>query len=63
MQGKVLETAFLTLLALFILEEAFLDNEDEWQMIAKKAKTYLEQAGVDKPNTLMRKFSLIAKLD
>ena len=42
MQGKVLETAFLTLLALFILEEAFLDNEDEWQMIAKKAKTYLE---------------------
>ena len=40
-----------------------MDNEDEWQMIAKKAKTYLEQAGVAKPNTLVSKFTLSAKLD
>ena len=53
----------MTLLALFILEETFLDNEEEWQMIAKKAKTYLEQAGIAKPSTLVKKFTLVAKLD
>jgi hypothetical protein len=34
---------YLTLLALFILEEAYTENEEEWQMIAKKARTFLEQ--------------------
>jgi len=61
--GDALEQIYLTLLALFILEEAYLDYEDEWQMIAKKGKTYLEQAGVSKPNNLIRKFTLQAKID
>ena len=60
---SIIEQIYLTLLALFILEESFCDNEDEWQMIAKNAKKYLEQAGVAKPNTLVRKFTLLAKLD
>ena len=32
---------YLTLLALYILEEAYEDYEDEWQMIASKARGYL----------------------
>ena len=32
-------------------------------MIASKAKTYLDQAGVAKPNNLLQKFTLQVKLD
>ena len=32
---------YLTLLALYILAEAYEDYEDEWQMIASKAREYL----------------------
>jgi len=35
-----------TLAALFILEEFFADRADEWQLISKKAKTYLKSLGV-----------------
>jgi len=37
-----LEDVWLTLLALWILREKFEKQEDEWQMIAKKAKVYLK---------------------
>ena len=46
LEESVLEIAYLTLLALFILEEVFIDNEDEWQMIARNARNYLESIGV-----------------
>mmetsp|Transcript_26563 Transcript_26563/g.33112 ORF Transcript_26563/g.33112 Transcript_26563/m.33112 type:complete len:184 (-) Transcript_26563:141-692(-) len=36
------ETVYLTLLAWYVLEEAYGDFEDEWQLIADKAKTWLE---------------------
>ena len=39
--GADLTIIYLTLLALYILEEAFRDCEDEWQMIASKARDYL----------------------
>ena len=34
-------TIYLTLLALYILTEAYEDYEDQWQMIASKARSYL----------------------
>ena len=43
---KTTEQVYLTLLALFILQECFDDYEDEWDMIARKAKTFLQSAGV-----------------
>ena len=58
-----MEQVYLTLLALFILEESYAENAQEWQMIARKAKMYLEQAGVVKPNNLVMKFTLSAKID
>ena len=61
--NDAMEQVYLTLLALFILEESFPENAQEWQMIARKAKTYLEQAGVAKPNNLVMKFTLSAKID
>ena len=35
-----------TLAALIILEQFFADRQDEWQLISKKAKTYLKSQGV-----------------
>ena len=57
------ERAYLTLLALFILEEVFIEKENEWQMIAQNAKKFLEKVGLAKPATLTRKFSLMPLFD
>ena len=35
------EKIFVTLLACYLLQEAFADHEDEWQLIVDKAKTWL----------------------
>ena len=51
----------LTLAALFILQEKFEDSEDEWTLIAKKAKSYLKQAGLQKPDIMMAKINLEVK--
>ena len=40
------EAVYMTLLACYILEETFADFEDEWQLIASKARKWLETAGV-----------------
>ena len=53
-----LETVYLTLLAWFILEEAFEDEKDQWQLIADKTKSWLESVGVIKPTNLAKKFTL-----
>lgn len=45
-----------TALALIVLENEFEDKEDEWQMIAKKAKSFLKDNGIAKPDTLLSKF-------
>jgi hypothetical protein len=36
-----IESIYFTVLALFILKEVFVDREDEWQLLAKKAKNLL----------------------
>ena len=53
-----LETVYLTLLAWFILEEAFEDEKDQWQLIVDKTKSWLESVGVTKPTNLAKKFTL-----
>ena len=56
------DTIYYTLLALFILQEAFKENEDEWQLIARKAKEYiLSVSQITKPMTIVKKFSLKIK--
>lgn len=55
------EVVYETLLAWYILEESFSDEEDQWQLIVSKAKSWLESAGVPKPATIVNKFSLILK--
>ena len=47
-----------TLVALFILMEVFEDQEDEWTLVAKKAKTWLKSRGIDKPETYYKNMSL-----
>ena len=60
--GANSELVYLTLLALFILEECFDDFEDEWELIARKAKTFLQSAGVQKPVNFVRLFTLTTKV-
>ena len=52
------QIAYLTLVALFILQEEFEDRENEWQLIAKKGKDYLKSVGVHKPDALIKQFKL-----
>lgn len=41
---------WLTLLALYILENTFAEQEDEWRLIAKKGYEYLKSKGLAKPD-------------
>ena len=56
--GTDQDCIYLTLVALFILREVFDDRKDEWELIAKKAKDYLKNAGLAKPDSIVKKFSL-----
>ena len=50
------ERIWLTLLALYVFQTKFEDREDEWQLIAQKAKTFLKQYGIAKPEVLLNSF-------
>ena len=49
-----LHSVYLTILALFVLKEVFVDREEEWQLLAQKAKTLLRNCGITKPEGLLR---------
>ena len=53
-----IETVYVTMLAIYILAEAFGDKEDEWTLVVRKAKTFMKNSGVDKPDKIMRLFTL-----
>ena len=59
--GTNAETVYLTLLAWYILEECYYDDQDQWHLIAGKAKSWLESVGVLKPANLIQKFTLTLK--
>ena len=42
------DAILVTICALYILQEYFEAREDEWQLIAKKAKTALKNVGITK---------------
>ena len=51
------EDILATLVALYILAEFFDDKEDEWTLVARKAKMWLKQQGLDKPESLYKNIS------
>ena len=57
--GVAMDQVYATLLAIFILMERFADREDEWTLLARKAKTFLRDSGVAKPDKILRLFSNI----
>ena len=57
--GIAMDQVYATLLAIFILMERFADREDEWTLLARKAKTFLRDSGVAKPDKILRLFSNI----
>lgn len=52
---------YMTLVALYVLKEVFKRNKNEWQLIAQKAKEFLKNNGVEKPDNVVKKFSLKLK--
>ena len=38
--------------------ERFSNKEDEWNLLVRKAKTFLRDAGLDKPDKVLRRFNL-----
>ena len=57
-QDTDLETIYVTLVAIHVLQEAFEHKCNEWTLLARKAKTYLKQVGVSKPEKLLNLFTL-----
>lgn len=56
-EEQLLERVILTLYALWVLKEKYEDKEDEWQMIARKAKGFLKANGISKVEALLKKLS------
>ena len=48
--------AYLTGLALYILEETFDERYTEWDLLARKAKNYLSNEGFSSVNTILKSF-------
>ena len=45
-----IEVVWLTLLAIYVLENIFSEFEDEWRLISKKGYEYLKSKGIKKPD-------------
>ena len=45
---KLIDNVVLTIIALWLLQEKYETQEDEWQMIAKKARGHLKSLGIAK---------------
>ena len=48
-----------TLIAIYLLTEAFDDKSAEWVLLVKKAKDYLKQQGVNKPDAYLNKINFV----
>ena len=48
-----------TLIAIYLLTEAFSEISAEWALLVKKAKDYLKQQGVDKPDAYLNKINFV----
>ena len=45
-----IEVVWLTMLAIYVLENTFAEFEDEWRLIGKKGYEYLKSKGIEKPD-------------
>lgn len=61
--GTPTDTVYVTLLAIYVLREAYDDYEAEWTLLVKKATQWLQSVGVAKPANIIKKFSLTIVAD
>ena len=52
---------YTTILAIYILEEMFSHKSEESSLIVRKAKKYLKEHGIDKPNNILKHFKVELK--
>ena len=48
----------MTIIAIYVLTELFSEQEDEWTLLVRKAKTYLKSQGISNPEKLIDQISL-----
>jgi len=53
-----LKTVYLTILALYILNDQFDEEKEQWVTLARKAKSTLKKIGVSNPDGLTRNFEI-----
>jgi dihydroneopterin aldolase len=58
---SLVEDILTTIIALYVLEEKYEESSDEWNLIATKAKAWLNEAGIDKPAKWLDKVTLTVK--
>ena len=56
-------SVYLTLLVLYILEEGYAEEEDQWSLVSEKAKAYLLRCGIENPYTYIDFFSNVKVRD
>ena len=49
---------YLTVLALYVLKEVFSEREEEWQLLAQKAKKLLKECGVKSVDGLLKEITI-----
>jgi len=58
LQAFTVDSAYATLLALYILRECYADKESEYSLIQTKAELWLELGNIDNSERLVRMFTL-----
>jgi len=56
-----IELVVNTLVAILVLKRDLEEQEDEWVLIAKKAKLYLKEQGIALPDALIRELKVALK--
>lgn len=59
--GLSAEDAIATLIAIYVLQEVFDQEESEWVLLVKKAKSCLTNSGLPKPNQLLKLINFTTK--
>ena len=56
-----IESVYVTLLAIYILEKVYASEASEAAMIIANGKTYCKNAGVRNPNAILKKFTFLLR--
>ena len=47
-----MQQVYVTIIAIYVLQELYSSDEERWTLLVSKAKSYLKGKGVTQPDTL-----------